>query len=447
MTAVWALVAVVAGAVALVADRRPLYVLAATGLCVFAFFPRLCRLVFTGAVAVAAVFNPPVLGLGAGRIYLVQGLLLLTFVGAIALAVRTGLHRKATLLLVLTLVLIAVETVGRPDAGLAWVYRPLQVFFVSFTVLALFRGRNAKPLVLALAWGSTIGCTLASVHALLPDDFDPFRFSRPEDIPFVSAIGGFARATGAFTYPNNLGSYAAYAVLFGASAWLFGRPAMSQRLAVAVMLSGASALALAASRAAGLGLLVGILYLTYQAALRRRMILICVEVLIGLLVVSVVLSSPTAREVSSQRIESATGESLAVRIDDWRDSLGEFRESPLIGTGASESRTDNFWLLYMAQAGAVGVLLLLLLARTTFWNDPEDGPPWAPELRVALLLALCVSGLLQDSLGQTLTTWFLGALIGVSILRAPAPVEDTAVSAAPGSFAAVAMTARPRTTP
>jgi hypothetical protein len=419
--------ATLSAGVSVLANERPLYVLALTGLCVFAFFPRLCRLVFLVAVAAGPVVNPPVVGLGAGRVYVVQAVLLCTFAGALALGVRNGLAGRAALLLTFTVLLIAVETVGRDDAGLAWVYRPLQIFFVTFTVVSLFRSQGSRALALALAWGATVGCTLASIHALVPA-FDPFAISRPDDIPFVSAIGSFARATGAFTYPNNLGSYAAYAVLFGAAAWLFGRPAIPPRLAVAVMGSGAAALLLAGSRAAGLGLIVGILYLTFKAAPGRRVVLIGAELITGLLVVSLVLSSPTAREVTDQRVTSATGLSITGRIDDWRGALDDFRESPLIGTGASESRTDNFWLLYLAQAGAAGAALLFLLAYVTFRKDRGQPEQWAPELKTALVLALCVSGLLQDSLGQTLTTWFLGALIGLSMLRpdppAPAGGDD-----------------------
>lgn len=425
-----AAVALAAG-IAVLANERPLAVVALTGLCVFTFFPRLCRGVFLATVAVGPVLNPPVLGLGAGRVYVVQALLLCTFAGALAVAVRNGLQRKAAILLSLTVLLVAVETVGRADAGLAWAYRPLQLFFVAFTVLSLFRHHGGRALTLALAWGATVGCALASLHAVVPA-FDPFGASRPDDIPFVSTIGSFARATGAFTYPNNLGSYAAYAVLFGAAAWLFGRPALPQRLAVAVMLSGASALLMAGSRAAGLGLVCGVLYLTQKAAPGRRVVLIGAEVVVGLLVVTLLLSSPTAREVTDQRIETATGSSITGRIEDWRGALADFRESPLIGTGASESRTDNFWLLYLAQAGAAGVGLLLLLAVTTFARGRDEPDQWAPELKTALLLALCISGLLQDSLGQTLTTWFLGALIGLAMLRAPEPAATAEAPAVAG---------------
>lgn len=45
----------------------------------------------------------------------------------------------------------------------------------------------------------------------------------------MSYIGSFTRATGAFTYPNNLGTFAAYTTLLGAAAWL---------LAVLLMVSG-----------------------------------------------------------------------------------------------------------------------------------------------------------------------------------------------------------------
>jgi hypothetical protein len=411
-------VVLLCGLVALLASQKPAYVVGLTGLSVFLFFPRVCRLAFLATVVIGPVFNPAVLGLGAGRVYVVQVLMLCLFFGATAVALRNGLHRRAVLIVALTVLLIAVETVGRADAGVAWVYRPLQVFFVAFTVVALFRHHSARPVALALAWGSTIGCTLASLHALVPA-FDPFRLSRPDDIPFVSAIGSFARATGAFTYPNNLGSYAAYAVLLGASAWLFGRPALPQKLAVAVMVSGASALLLAGSRAAGLGLLCGVLYMTYTAAPGRRVVLIAAEVLVGLIVVTAVLSSPTAREITDQRIQSAAGISLTGRIEDWQGSLREFRRSPLIGTGASEARTDNFWLLYLAQAGAAGVVLLALLAGAAFTRDDDGSAALAPELRTALLIALCLSGILQDSLGQTLTTWFLGALIGLCLLPSP----------------------------
>jgi hypothetical protein len=416
------------GAAVLLIDLRPFYALGLAALCAFAFFPRFCRLAFLGAVAIGPTFNPPVLGLGAGRVYVVQSLLVCTFVGAVVFAARDGMHRKAAMLLAFTTAFVAVETLGGQHAGIAWVYRPLQIFFVAFTVRALFQHRS-KTVLHALAWGSIVGCALASANALVPS-FDPFRLSRPSDIPFVSAIGSFARATGAFTYPNNLGSFAAYAVLFGASAWLFGRPDLPRRLAVGLMVTGAAALLLAGSRAAGLGLLCGILYLTFRAAPGRRVVLIGAELVIGLVVVTAVLSSPTAREVSDQRISSATGLSLTSRVDDWRGAIQDFRASPLVGTGASEARTDNFWLLYLAQSGLIGVALLTLLARSSLARDPDGHRGLAPEMKVSLLIALCVSGLLQDSLGQTLTTWFLGALLGASMLASRAPTaepEDAAV--------------------
>ena len=109
------------------------------------------------------------------------------------------------------------------DTSLGWIYRPLQPFLIAIAVSVLFRNRSDRSLVRALAWGSTVGCSLAVVQSLLPV-FDPFQFSRPSDIPFVSTIGDFARATGGFVYPNNLGTFAAYSGLFGLAILLFGRP-------------------------------------------------------------------------------------------------------------------------------------------------------------------------------------------------------------------------------
>lgn len=411
-------------AVAVLANRRPAYVLALAAAAAFSFSPRLCRGALIVGVFVAPTVNPAVLGVGAGgggtiaggRIYLLQGTLLLILLGAVAVAARTGMHTAALKLVGLGLLLVAVETVGRPHAGMAWIYRPLQVFFTAFAVRALFGRVGDRGLLLALAWGSALGCALASLNALMPD-IDPFVLSRPSNLPFVSAIGGFVRATGAFTYPNNLGTFAAYTFILGAAAWLFGRPRLPQVLAVALMVTGGSALYLSGSRAAGLGLVAGSLYVTVRAAPRRRVLMVLAELTAGLFLVFAVLSSPTAREVAQERIESSSGESLTLRVEGIRESLRVFRAAPLFGPGASESRTDNFWVLNLAEGGLAGAAILLLLARLTLTSGR---PKRYPELWGGLLITLCVSGLLQDSLGQTLTTWFLGALAGVALL-APGP--------------------------
>lgn len=382
----------------------------------FGSFPGLSRGVLIGIACVAPTFNPPVLGIGAGRLYLAQALIVAVVGGGLALALRNGMAAPALGLVALSTLLVATQTFGRPNAGPAWVYRPLQVFLVAFAVRSLFRNRSDRRLVLALAWGSTVGCLLASVHAVLPG-IDPFAWSRPRDLPFVSAIGSYERATGAFTYPNNLGTFAAYAVLLGASAWLLGRPGLPRPLAVALMVSGGSALTLAGSRAAGLGLLCGLLYLSAKATLRRRVAIITAEVVFGLLVVAVVLSSPTAIEVLSQRARSATGESFFGRLAAFEEPIQAFLRSPLIGTGASELNLDNFVVLYVVTAGILGALLLSGVAGVALHTSAAKR---YPELWVALLLAMATSGMLQDSLGQTLVTWFLGALLGVSMLPRPA---------------------------
>ena len=400
---------------ALVAVRYPFVDLAVVGVCVFAFFPQVPRAVLIAGVALAPTLNPPLVGLagagvGGGRVYALQALLLLIIVGAFAVAARNGMHALAASVAVLASGIALVQTVGRTHAGPAWVYRPLQLFLVAFAVRVLFAHRSHRGLVLALAWGAVIGCTLASIHALAPA-LDPFARSRPRDIPFVSAIGSFARATGGFTYPNNLGTFAAYAVLLGAAAWLLGRPALPRALAASLVGAGGSALLLSGSRAAGLGLLCGLLYLTFRLAPQRRALILLAELVVGLVVVLGVLSTPSARDVARERLDSAVGTSLSLRLEGTGQAVDAFLDSPVIGTGATESRIDNFWVLYLSQAGVIGAVLFLLLARVAFRPGGEEKAN--PELWVAVLLTLAVSGLLQDSLGQTLVTWFPGALLGL----------------------------------
>lgn len=420
---------------AVLAARYPIVDLGLAVVAAFAFFPQLCRAVLIGAVALGPTFNPALLGLGptggggvvGGRVYLVQALFVLVVAGAMTYAVRQGSLSRATAVAALTVLLVIVQTLGRPSAGPAWIYRPLQIFLVAYAVTVLFEHRGHRALLMALAWGSAIGCALASVHALIPS-IDPFALSRPENIPFVSAIGSFARATGAFTYPNNLGTFAAYAVLLAASALFFSRPHLPRPLAWFLAAAAGSALLLSGSRAAGFGLLCGLLYLTFKLAPRRRSLILAVEAAVGLLVVLAVLSSPTAAEVAEQRIETAAGDSLILRLEGSREALDSFVSSPIVGTGANESRTDNFWLLYLAQGGLVGAVLYVLLARTTLGAGRRDKQ--YRELWVALLIALCTSGVLQDSLGQTLVTWFPGALLGLCALSRVRRPDEERVAAA-----------------
>jgi O-antigen ligase len=408
------------------ATHYPVIVLGVGVVAAFAFFPPLCRAVMLLVVATGPTVNPALLGFGpagggtvvGGRIYLVQAALVLVTIGAFAAAHQKGLQGQAVAVGGAVVALILLQTVGRPDAGLAWVYRPLQIFLLALAVRILFQGRDHRQLLLSLAWGSAIGCALASLHALAPT-IDPFAVSRPENLPFVSAIGGFARATGAFTYPNNLGTFAAYAVLFGIASLFLGRPSLPRPLGWFVVFSGSSALLLSGSRAAGLGLLCGVLYLTAKLQPRRRALILAAEALIGMVVVLAVFSSPTAAEVAEQRIATAGSESLSLRLQGSRAALDAFLASPLIGTGANEARTDNFWLLYLSQGGLVGAALYLLLARKSL----SDGrrPKAYPELWMALLIAIGTSGLLQDSLGQTLASWFPGILIGICALAPMVP--------------------------
>lgn len=395
----------------------------------FAMFPGLSRCVIICIAAVGPTFNPPVLGIGAGRLYVVQALIVGVVIGGLASATRNGLSKSAVTLVTLVFLLVLLETIGRPSAGIAWAYRPLQLFLVAFAVRSLFVGRDHRHLLLALGWGSAVGCGLAAVHAVLPT-LDPFVFSRPTDLPFVSTIGSYVRATGAFTYPNNLGTFAAYTVLFGASSWLLDRPSLSSRLSVAMMCSGFSALVFSGSRAAGLGLIFGLVYLTAKAAPKRRTLILAAEGLIGLALLVAVVNSPTALEVVNQRASSAAGISLFGRIGAFQEPIRSFLASPIIGAGSTESNLDNVIILYVSQTGILGMLLFAGIARCTLKTGKRKQ---FPELMNALLIALGISGMLQDSLGQTLSTWFIGTVLGLSMLSSSAISKSSSVREPLGS--------------
>ena len=162
--------------------------------------------------------------------------------------------------------------------------------------------------------------------------------------------------------------------------------------------TGAMTLLLSGSRAAGWGPPCGAVYLTARLAPRRRALILGVELLIGLVLIGSVLSSRSALEVAQERVDTATGISLSLRQEGWRGAIDAFRSAPVIGTGATDVRTDGFWLLYLSQGGLIGAAVFILLARTALRGG--DRGKASPESWTALLIALCTSGLLQDSLGQ-----------------------------------------------
>jgi hypothetical protein len=346
-------------------------------------------------------------------------------VAAVVAAVLVDQVRRVVLLGVLCSAYVVVVALLRQSeaASLGWVYRPLQPFLIAFAVGVLFRGRRDRGVVGALAWGSTIGCSLAVLATLIPG-FDPFELSRPHDIPFVSQIGSFARATGGFVYPNNLGTFAAYSALLGLAALLVGRPALSRRLAAALAVSSLAALLLSGARAAMLGLMGGAMVLALKANVSRRLVLVGGGLVVVLILLLTTGASRSADVVLQERLSTATGSSLSIRTKSWNAAIDDIVASPVFGVGALESRLDSMWLLAMQTGGIVGVAILVLLAKLTWGGDRKLGVRY-PEVRFALVIAFCISGVFQDSLGQTLASWALGAMLGVASLP-PTEVEEDA---------------------
>ncbi len=401
--------------VALLTALAPLIAAGLLLLLYVALAPRFSRALLMTVFVLTPSFNPAVLSFGNGRIYLFHLAVVIATVGATALTLRVGEMRKAVHFIFLAGAYIAITTVGRDASTLAWVYRPLQPFFVVFAVVMLMRRRGRRLLPLGLAWGAIAGCGLAAINALFPY-IDPFRLSRPADIPFISTIGTYARASGAFVYPNNLGTFAAYAIVLGLASLLFGRPWLPRPVAAALVATAGAALVASGARAAALGLIAASVYMTVKARPGRKILLLGGQIVAGLVLVILVTASGTGRQVAEERVGSALGPSLSGRVEQWDVAVDDFRRHPLFGVGVTDSRLDSMWLLQLSGGGIVGCVVLLLLFRTTF-GRPRDAS--SPELWVALLITLLMSGVLQDSLGQTLASWFFGAAMGLSLLPKP----------------------------
>lgn len=404
-------VAVASGVLGLLLATRPLLAVATIIAIPVVASPRFSRFLLLATFAVTPTLNPSVFGLGSGRVYPFHVVVVLTTVGALADAFRKGRHRQAAAVVLVSVAYVALMVVGRDDPAIAWAYRPLQPFLVAFATVTLFRDHRARQPAVALAGGAIVGCALTILHALVPR-LDPFALSRPADLPFVSTIGAYARATGAFVYPNNLGTFAAYVALVGLAALLFDRPMLPRPLALALVATAGGALVLSGARAAFLGLFAGVVYLTARARPGRKIAMTIGQLLVGTILILAVTTSETGRMVAEERVSTATGYSLTGRVDQWNDALESFADHPLVGVGAVASYLDSMWLLHLSTGGLVGLALLVALGRVSM----RCRPPGAPELWVALLIAFCVSGVFQDSLGQTLASWALGAGMGVSLL-------------------------------
>lgn len=387
--------------------------------------PSIGRLSLALLLLITPTLNPAIGQAGSGRAYAAQALILVVVLASIGTAVRTGELRK--LLVPLTLAALYVVLVGLARTSyaptLAWVYKPLQPFVVTASIAALVGARDTDRWLNLAMIGAAGGCALAALHAVFPA-FDPFAFTRPDDLPFVSFVGAYERAAGGFTYPNNLGMFSGYAAITGLLIATRRTPFGHRGLAATTVALSTVTLILSASRAAAFGLLLALAYVSLRLRVRHYLAMSAAVMIVlsaGLLLVS---TSETFQDVLDERVDTASGASLSLRRESWANAIQDLNDSSwILGTGVEESRLDSSWLLYLSTGGLVGASLLAALA-VLVWKPAVKRPSKMRILSVALLLLLGTTAVLQDTLGQTLSSWYAAVLLGLCLAHARAAKPD-----------------------
>ena len=383
-------------------------------------------------------YNPAVLNTGSERLYVGGVLVLAAATTAVVplFAARAWWVLAASSFAALYVLEGAVRTHDSFNV-IANAYRPLQpIVAYCACALLLTPERRGRWLMLLLA-GGAIGSTLAALHTFVPG-FDPFSVSRPSQ-PFVSEYGsGLQRETGAFAYPNNLGTYCAYIAVIGLTVMSTKRDRKVIILLGLVVTSALTGLFVSGARAALLGFLAGAVVLTWRQK-HIRLPLVGGLVGAGLLFAGFLTLTGHWHQVVADRI-GGVGTSLSIRFPAWQSAWHVLLRSPLYGAGPFTGTIDAS-LAYLIQ---VGGLIAVALVIGMYWFSALRPVRFGDRSSVPLLVAVAASSLLQDSLGQPLVNWLIGAGVWLisSPLRAPAPSAEEAAAEtrrarAPGRLLAV----------
>ena len=387
------------------------------------------------ALAVLApLFNPAVAGTGdEGRLYLSSILVLLVIVAGVGSLVLTARPWPRSVLLVTGLLVGFTLILYRPGPDFAgtWIYRPLQPILLALVVTVLLRDRvdTAKALLRVAVLAGSIGAGLGFVNGAIPV-VDPFAASRPADLAYRASLGVdggvFLRAAGAFVYPNVFGLFCAYLVICAIGAVMYG--AIRRRTAACASVAGLLGL-LGSGARADLGGLVCALLLLGWLTDRRRRVRRVLGALAGVSLATLLLAQTSVgASVIRERIASIAGTSGESRRANADLGWQTFIADPVTGTGARISRLDNGVLLYLSLGGVAG---FVLICAALFFVARADGTTrrgWAsiPIPSRGLLVALASSSVLQDSLGQTLSSYLLGLGLGLfAVLPQPNQVGET----------------------
>lgn len=190
------------------------------------------------------------------------------------------------------------------------------------------------------------------------------------------------RATGIFTQPNQLGTFAATGTLIGVGVFFYLRSWRLKALVVGATGIALLALLLSLSRGAWIGFCFGIVVLLFKLPQARRALAVgFVPLLVLALSLGSFASTNPQVEIVGERLKSITGERNPYddRPTIWAEAMREIQDDPVTGQGpgsfpvastraTSESRTTfadhahNLVLTWAAEDGLLAAGLAALLA-------------------------------------------------------------------------------------
>ena len=351
------------------------------------------------------LFNPPLWEPGEERVYLGLPLGLIAALACTRLVFERGYRWiLAALALAIAYAFEAGILRGDLEPGiLGNVYRPLSAVVVFCACVVLLRGADRELWVRLFLIGGIVGCALAVLHAMVPA-IDPFGPSRPNpDSLYVASV---RREEGAFSYPGNLGPYAAYISIVGLVTMerLRLRPLRPSVYTVAAVVA-ALAIAVSGSRAATLGLFVAVVVIGVRSA-RLRIPLVIGGIFTVCLAALVLIASDVQDEFVQGRVGN-TEASVDIRYVSWDKALEGFRDNPIFGGGVFADTTDGTLFYLLGVGGIVGLLLVAGMYWLTLLRPPRGGD-WTG---LPILLAAFAIAWPQDVLGTPLHTWALAASV------------------------------------
>jgi O-antigen ligase len=372
------------------------------------------RLALLLLFVVVPLFNPPLYEPGVERVYLGLPLALVAVLASVRLVFELRYRWiLAAWAFAAAYALEAGLLRGDLSPGIVGnVYRPISAVVVFCACVVCLRGADRELWIRLFLLGGLVGCGLAVLHAMVPA-IDPFGPSRANpDALFINE----RREEGAFSYPGNLGPYAAYVSIVALVTMerLRVRPLAPSLYTVSAVV-GALAIAASGSRAAALALLVAVVVIGVRSA-SLRVPLVIGGAVTSALAVLVLIAAGASQEIVESRVNEADV-SADLRFESWHQALDRFRDNPLFGSGVYADTTDGTLFYLLAVGGLVGLALVVAMYWLTLIR-PLRLRDWTG---LPLILGAASIGITQDVLGTPLHTWALAA--GVFLLAAPRTLE------------------------